>query len=126
LSGEIYVDSGKILDVIKPLADSLIDLMIEGNWVTDQLILNLPKMNRLESVRILPTKSRINTLENRLSTSAVVNFASKCQTLMEPRYLRDSKILTKQDLWRGDIYHPDWRVYCQIGGKPVTPTFFDR
>ena len=125
LSGNLYLNSEKILDTLEGLKLTLVDLMLEGNWVNDGFISKLPKMARLEAIRIVPGRNNIGTISNRISTSVVLDFAGKCPVLVEPRFLRNVKIL--QEISRDEPdspYHPDWRVYCQSGSRPMGPTAF--
>lgn len=125
LSGNLYLHSDQILTALNPLSSTLVDLMLEGNWVNDRLITALPSMPRLEALRIVPTMARISTnssVANRVSTSVVLDFAQKCPVLTEPRFLRNVRML--KEMSREDpesAYHPDWRVYCQSGSRPIGP-----
>ena len=123
LSGNLHSNETRLVELLNRLGDRLADLMLEGNWVNDDFIASLKGMARLEAVRIVPHASIVPTRNNsnRVATSVVLDFAHKCPVLREPRFLRNVNVM--RQLFDGQSpYHPDWRIYCQMGSRPSAPS----
>ena len=119
-------DIDRIQSSLARFAPTIRKLKLAGAWVDSSVVSNLPGMPLLQSVQLMPGPllpgMRIQDNNSPvLLTKDVVNFAQRCPELMEPKFLRDPKLLsTVTPIWSGPLdgeyggdHHPDWRLYCQ-------------
>ena len=123
LSGSIYAVPESLFEFLNTQSNFLKELTIEGNWVSDSLLSRLPNFNKLEAVRIIPSRNLIGHLENRVSTRVVVDFAARCPILLEPVLLREMLMSEKfkSSKNKDEIFHPDWRIHCESGSRRFAP-----
>ena len=88
-----------LTNCLAPLSNQIRDLTLEGGWVSDGLIVEMPVMSALEAMRLVPSLTRVvtyaeNTESRRLSTAVVTQYATSCcPMIVEPKFLRYNKLL---------------------------------
>ena len=88
-----------LTNILEPLSNQIRDLTLEGGWVSDGLIVEMPVMSELEAIRLVPSLTRVvtyteSTESRRLSTAVVTEYAkSCCPMIVEPKFLRYNQLL---------------------------------
>lgn len=109
-----------VLEMLSNLANQLTRLELNGSWICDSLVIQMPCLPNLEALRLIPSQSRVvvygeNIASKRLSTTVVLSYAQTCcPVLLEPKFLRYHNLLEDHFGYRqgdepGAAYLEQWQ-----------------
>jgi hypothetical protein len=88
-----------VVTTLGQLSKQLVRLELNGSWICDKFVCQMPCLPNLEALRLIPSLSRVvlygeDISLRRLSTVAVLTYAQTCCPIIrEPKFLRYHRLL---------------------------------